>query len=57
MEEIFYLTSNQLCDEVPTEVSSLSSSVDSEWKIQAGNMLGTPLRRGWAGPAGERRTF
>ena len=45
MTSIFYLDSNNLCDEVPTQVQALSSSVTTGWQVTTGNSFGTMC--GW----------
>ena len=41
MEEGMYLSSNQFCDDVPTQVQALSSGVTSGWAVTTGNSFGT----------------
>ena len=37
----FKLSSNKLCDDVPTQVQALSSGVTSGWAVTTGNQIGT----------------
>ena len=36
------LNSNQLCDDIPSEVAALSTQVTGDWLVTTGNDLGTP---------------
>ena len=37
----FHFYSNQLCDDVPTQVQALSSGVTTGWQVTTGNSFGT----------------
>ena len=41
----FHFYSNQLCDDVPTQVQALSSSVTTGWQVTTDNSFGTVC--GW----------
>ena len=41
MTSLFRFYSNQLCDDVPTQVQALSSQVTSNWAVTTGNSFGT----------------
>ena len=47
------LYSNQLCDDVPTQVQALSSSVTSGWQVTTGNSFGTIC--GWQSDMADSR--
>ena len=40
MADVFYIISNKLCSDVPTELQALTSQV-FEWRITTGNSIGT----------------
>ena len=43
MSKYFYMDSNKLCSDVPTQVQALSSSVSSGWQVSTGSgLLGSP---------------
>ena len=41
MTSYFRFYSNQLCNDVPTQVQALSSGVTSNWQVTTGNSFGT----------------
>ena len=53
MTQEFRFYSNQLCDDVPTQVQALSSGVTSYWMVTTGNSFGTIC--GWQSDMADAR--
>ena len=49
----FRFDSNQLCNDVPTEVQALSSGVTTNWQVTTGNSFGTIC--GWQSDMADAR--
>ena len=53
MTASFVFVSNKLCNDVPTQVQALSSSVTSYWEVTTGNSFGTLC--GWQSDMADAR--